>query len=93
MLVEIITQQEESIEVELPCYVQYGKNYHKIISKDSCITVKLLENIETSVSDCSWSARVAFGNKGWKFITEQEFNDALETAMNRLRNLQPASQL
>jgi hypothetical protein len=87
---KVITTEiaSKEIDIELPCYVQFSGQYTKIIDEDWCLVV---DDWGTSCGiGISWkpkSQHNPFGNSGWKFITEDEFNTAKLIVIEQLKPL------
>lgn len=88
MTVEIITEktvrQAETIEIEFPAYFKHEGSYFKSKSANKCSTLK----ISVIKNDFACLLTVDFNNSNFTLgekITEQEFNEQLETAYTILK--------
>ncbi len=89
---EIIIRKtiEEKIQINLPEYVQFSGQYTKFLDKDWCLVI---DDWGTSSGiGISWkpkSQHNPFGNDGWKFITEAEFNEVYNKVSEQLSKYKP----
>lgn len=85
---KLITQnQVVEIEFEIPCYVKFGTDHFwKIMDDKNVLIVKTYEF--SSCIEIGWlDHNDPFGNKGYEFITKEEFQKAFDTAFERLSTL------
>lgn len=81
-------QVEQEVEITLPCYVKYSENYTKIFNEKECLIVKKYDH-HFGVSIIDLSCIDPFGNDGWEFITEEEFDSVYEGVLTKVNSFQP----
>lgn len=80
--------KEKEIELTFPAFIQFSSVYYKMMNKDLLVKVEDFDfafSIEVRTPPmCN-----PFGNEGWKFITEEEFNDAHQRVSDKLIQYSP----
>ena len=79
-----VTKQKE-IELTFPSFVRFGECYYKLINEKQIITVDDFI-CSKSIEFREYGITVAFGNDGWKFISEEEFNSAHQRVSDYLQS-------
>lgn len=79
----------EEMEIPLPCFVKYGDLYTKVIGKDNLLIVEDWGYGDKGIIVAISSQRNPFGNDGWVFITENEFNKVLLSVYEKLTQFIP----
>lgn len=83
--VKITTVVEDSIEVQLPCYTKNGYNYYSVKDEKNAVSVWVIEdNAVVSTS----SPNSAF-DKGFEYITKEDFEFALDKALTNIQSKKP----
>lgn len=80
--------KEKEIELTFPAFVQFSAIFYKIIDEKTLLIVEEF-GFNLGITVKTISVMAPFGNEGWKFITEQEFNDALNRVSYKLSQYFP----
>jgi hypothetical protein len=75
--------QIKKIELEPPVFVKYGETYWKVFDEKKVLVVKnysFTKGIELG----SMIHQSPFGNDGWEFIKEDEFNEVHQSVFDEL---------
>jgi len=75
MKLTVRKHEEEIIDIKFPCYVKFSDHYTKIIDENTVIVVEDWEHSSKSIKLDALCRVAPFGLNGWKFITEDQFNE------------------
>lgn len=91
MKIKITTTEEREIDVTFPMYVKYN-GLCKIINETDCIQVEAYETGDTMSNNViqvkkGYIGLVALLVQDGKAISDQEFNEAFETALREINSM------
>jgi hypothetical protein len=89
MEIKIKTQSEKTIQIELPCYTNFSGQYCKFINEEQVLEVEEWGDYNFGIELKPKAHCNPFANEGWKFITEDEFNEVHKRVVNRLSKYSP----
>lgn len=78
----------EEVELTTPCYTRFSEKYTKILNEKYCLVVENWSKNNFGISITELSCYNPFGNDGWVFITEDEFNYVYEEVLEKIKSFQ-----
>lgn len=82
-------QVKQEIEITLPCYVKFSEKYTKILNEKECLNVDNWGLHSFGIGITELSCYDPFGNEGWEFIAEEEFNAVYQEVLEKVTTFQP----
>lgn len=82
-------QIKQEVEVTLPCYIKFSQHYTKIFNEKDCLIVENWGSWDFGIEIRTLSNCNPFGNDGWVFITEEEFNSVYQEVLEKVTTFQP----
>ena len=84
---------EKEIEFSFPAFVRYFKVYYKLFEDKSVIKVNdYAFSYGIEINNINYLG-VIFGNAGWEFIKEEEFNEAYQSVSEKIMKYLPQPEL